>query len=1234
MDGFTPIDALLTAPTPTKTNTISGFASGLRYDQPVGDLARLFSGTSEFITGFDLEGLSEEDAAVGEMFRKLRARQVGSLVAGNTVTEVPGEFIGGLAQEAGVPPGPYTNVLYETARHLDDYGDLRIMADFLSRKAAAAAERGPVATFSSAMLDPTIVIPLVGTGAKVAQVTRVAAAASRANKANRLQSFVASRPFVAGAAAEGTADLGLQTLSSALDVTGERQIDLMGVALAGAIGGGITKLVAGSRPKLTGNFKPTAQQTDLAKTGDELQRTTTSLERMQTVEVEKNILKNAPDGTAAKVAGSDNQILTKVREIFSPLVRIYNSKVPAIRDTARLLGGVQTEQGGRVFDFGDNELESTRKFNMFLYDLDVYRTPVNRELRIAGMRDDLEASYVMARYVRRRVAGQEPDNIDMAKIIRNDSVDPRFHKKVRDELERLYGSHGQQMKGVADELVAAEVKGAKFIDAAEEGKYLTRAYNAMFFPRLYQTVGRDNVGALFTKAIMAGQLDDITQVMAERVLKGRKKLKGFDPKKSDIKTADELLAEYPTQLRNMASKFSKTLGRGMSKSIYDRMTGGFFGQIDAITINEMTDDFVESILDGSTKIDGADLEDFAEVLGDFVNRTKKVPKGSSMGQLNSRIKMDELVSIKLSDMKLTPEQQADVGKILGRARQGADDELSFEDLLYNDYHQLQMGYFHQASSQLTIARRGLNREGGATVEDVISVAKKQVDDLKGKASEKDYKRAQRDLDSFIYLMHTANGKGVDFAKGRMQANDLLTRASVNEHDAFVKGMGIFRNLSTSVHLGMVAFAQGSEAAQMISSVGIKLNEIDRYTGVVRDIGKLRRGEMKSDLARDMVHVGFMHQGALMGRFDGTAVGGSNRFDGTSVGSIQMRMEGDDLLTRGYNNMSELREFTAWFNFIKPATLVMRAVAFGRSQDRLYAAAKAAGSGKKGGGFSLAEMQTYFGINEDELPDLYKAILANASVDKKTGAVRLNTRAWHAMGPQYAAAAAKLDQALFNFTHTIVQESGRGYAPIFMQGGLGGTLFQFMSYASNSFEKQFVPTLMLAQRGDAGAANLRISAAMLGSLIGYTSRLYVKSLGMSEERRAEYLQENLTFPKTVLGTISYLPQLSGPMIAGGVATQYLIGALGGDSNAVRKGLPSIPAYSTLQDVMAIGAIPARFANPDQEVTEASLNKLMNYASGGILNTPAGIVPRNVASSIMTGETPSLNPNPPRKEAPDE
>lgn len=1222
MDGFTPIDALLTAPTPTKTNTISGFASGLRYDQPVGDLFRLFSGTSEFITGFDLEGLSEEDAAVGEMFRKLRARQVGSLVAGNTVTEVPGEFIGGLAQEAGVPPGPYTNVLYEAARHLDDYGDLRIMADFLSRKAAAAAERGPVATFASAMLDPTVLIPAVGTGAKVVQSTRAAQAAVRASNATKLQSAMAANPFVAGAAAEGATALATTTISSALDVTGERQVDLMGVALAGAIGGGITKIVAGSRPKLTGNFKPTAQQTDLAKTGDELQRTTTSLERMQTVEVEKNILKNAPDGTAAKVAGSDNQILTKVREIFSPLVRVYNSKVPAIRDTARLLGGVQTEQGGRVFDFGDNELESTRKFNMFLYDLDVYRTPVNRELRIAGMRDDLEASYVMARYVRRRVAGQEPDNIDMAKIIRNDSVDPRFHKKVRDELERLYGSHGKQMKGVADELVAAEVKGAKFIDAAEEGKYLTRAYNAMFFPRLYDLVGDENIGDLFTKAIMAGQLDDIKQVMAERVLKGRKKLKGFDPEKSDIKTADELLAEYPTQLRDMASKFSKTLGYGMSKSIYDRMTGGFFSQLEAITINEMTDDFIEGLIKGDIKIDGADFEDFADVLEAFVNRTKKVPKGSSMGQLNSRIKMDELVSIKLSAMKLTPEQQADVGKILGRARQGADDELSFEDLLYNDYHQLQMGYFHQASSQLTMARRGLNREGGATVEDAINVAKKQVDDLKGKASEKEYKRAQRDLDSFIYLMHTANGKGVDFAKGRMQANDLLTRASVNEHDAFVKGMGIFRNLSTSVHLGMVAFAQGSEAAQMISSVGIKLNEIDRYTGVVRDIGKLRRGEMKSDLARDMVHVGFMHQGTM------------SRFDGTSVGSIQMRMEGDDLLTRGYNKMSEHREFTAFFNLIKPVTLAMRAVAFGRSQDRLYAAAKAAGSGKKGGGFSLAEMQTYFGINEDELPDLYKAILANASVDKKTGAVRLNTRAWHAMGPQYAAAAAKLDQALFNFTHTIVQESGRGYAPIFMQGGLGGTLFQFMSYASNSFEKQFVPTLLLAQRGDAGAAGLRVSAAMLGSLIGYSSRLYVKSLGMSEERRAEYLQENLTFPKTVLGTISYLPQLSGPMIAGGVATQYLIGALGGDSNAVRKGLPSIPAYSTLQDVLAIGSIPARLVNPEQEVTEASLNKLMNYASGGILNTPAGIVPRNVVSSALTGEMPSLNPNPPRKEAPDE
>jgi hypothetical protein len=337
-------------------------------------------------------------------------------------------------------------------------------------------------------------------------------------------------------------------------------------------------------------------------------------------------------------------------------------------------------------------------------------------------------------------------------------------------------------------------------------------------------------------------------------------------------------------------------------------------------------------------------------------------------------------------------------------------------------------------------------------------------------------------------------------------------------------------------------------------------------------------------------------------------------------------EGDDVLTKGYNISARWRERMSWYNFIKPITLGMRAVAVGRSYDRLYA-----GATNKGSAFSLAEMQTYFGFNEDELDALYDAIRKHAEVDKTTGAVTsLRTQVWHKSGPQAAALASKLDQGLFNFSHTIVQESGRGYAPIFMQGGLGSTLFQFMSYASNSFEKQLVPTVLLAQRGDTRAVANRVSAAALGSALGYSSRLYVRSLGMSEERRAEYLQKNLTFDKVVLGTISYMPQMSGPMIAGGIAADVMMGSLGGDSNAIRKGLPSVPALSSFTDIVSTASIPGRYLNPEQEVTEAQLNRLFRYATGGIANTPLGIMPGNVIAALATEGNSSLETLPPRKE----
>ena len=1182
-----------TLPETDKVNIARGTGSAVKYGF-TGDLFRLSS-------GLGLEGMSDAERQDAAVFRNLLSKKALQSVFGDVAREPNLDYVYGIAELQGVPTGPYMNELVDAARFLDD-DELNVFADFLGRKSSAMEQTGAGARIAGALLDPAMLIPLVGVGSKTVSATRAAQAAARTGQATRAQQFIANNPFAVGFAAEGFADLGLQTISSAVDPTGERQIDLTGVAIAGILGGGINRIVNGARPNLTGQFKPSAQQSDLAAQADELTKATEAIERRAAVKIVDGKVSGLDD--TGKVAGG----MTDARRLFSPLVRIYTSSVPTIAQAARRLGGVQTTQGGKVNDpFGDVELEQTRYANIELMQIDPYINGVRLELRAGGSQDDLVNSYIMSRYVRRRVAGQEPDQIDLDEVFRGE-IDPASYQRSQRMLEDLYTQHGAQLKKLAENLVAAEVRGAKALTDVAEGKYLSRSYSVVFFPQVYNILGKEGMGTLFTRAIRDAQFDDIQRVIADRIARGQKKPSWYKPEKP--MTADEVMVTYAKDVAAEAEKFSIQFGKGMASSINGRMTNNYFSQIDAVSIDDFTNDVIEDLL--ASKDFSADFKKVLEQsMG--IGGSQKTGK-PDMAALNSRVKLNELASVKLSDLKVSSENQAALAKILGPARMSADDSISFEDLLFNDYHQLQQGYFHQYAGAISMARRGLNREGGASVQDLIRVATNEVDAMRGKATAKQIKRAEDDLNAFIYLMHTANGKGIDYAKSKMLQRDNILNASLAQHSAFAKGIGLFRNISTSVHLGMVAFAQASEAKQLIGTVGTRLHDIDRITGVLSDISKIKNGDASSQLARDMVHIGYMHQGSM------------SRFEGTSVGSQMFLQEGDDLLTKAYNMSARWRERMSWYNGIKPITLGMRAVAVGRSYDRLYA-----GATNKGSAFSLAEMQTYFGFNDDELDALYDAIRKHAEVDKTTGAVTsLRTQVWHRSGPQAAALASKLDQGLFNFSHTIVQESGRGYAPIFMQGGLGSTLFQFMSYASNSFEKQFVPSVLLAQRGDTRAVANRVSAAALGSALGYSSRLYVRSLGMSEERRAEYLQKNLTFDKVVLGTISYMPQLSGPMIVGGIATDVMMGSLGGDSNAIRKGLPSIPAVSSFTDIVSTASIPGRYLNPEQEVTEAQLNRLLRYATGGIANTPLGVMPFNVGAALATEGNSSLETLPPRKE----
>lgn len=1217
-----------------------------RYSTPVGTAVAgrygfssdLFRNLAPFLQQGSVPAATQEQMDAQSVEGSLSVRRAIDNVI-NISRPYDGTVIDELALRYNVPPGQMTDSLHRAAELLPGEADRRyemveILAERYGREARQMARVGPGANVLANFLDPVSMATYLAAGAGVATTTARATAAMQAGRrVSAVQQFAATQPGLFGAGVESAFDVGLQGAAMAVDNQGQREFSLANVALAAAVGGGFNKV-------LNKGYVPpqsvTPEQKAFVDTADIVQATTEGVRKKQAVEIVDGELRGGP--RVGKVSGSDNKVLTQMRRVFAPLVKIYTSDVPIIRQTAEALGGVQTTIGGRVQDNGDIELHKLRLMQVESQALAPYIHETQNAMRMVGLRDDMIPQYVMTGYNRRRTNGISPDEIDMDELLRG-LVDSAGYPRVQQALESLYqNSHAPQMRKLGGNLKEANVRGSQLIDDAE-GKYLHRGYSPIYFPLIADTLGIENVGRLmFGGAILNAQGDDLVQAIAAKVASGQMRVPWYSLTKSkkaadkartkkgtvaekdtvtDTLTPDEILATFPTQLREEARKFSESLGKGMARSINTRLTQTFYGELDAAHLNDMADEFIEQLLKNPTNagIDVDDLEAFTDVLKQFMYRNRGSKSESSMGPLNRRIKLDELHRVRWAEL-IDPSTQkpytADAlrtvqetyAKSLGNARMSRNDYVSFEDLLQNNYTGLMEGYFNQYASQMSLAARGINQIGGASVDDLVGEGKAALRKLEGTGiSANKRKRAKRDLDAFIYLLYSADGRGIDYAKAQMlDFPDGVMRASLQQHTAAGKAVGLFRNISTSVHLGLVAFAQGSEVAQLTGTVGVQLHDLDRSLRFLREVGKVKDGTAPSEFSRDLMRIGMMNEGSF------------TRYMGMDYGSTNMLQEGGDALTKAYNFSSQRREWMGWMNLIKPVTMMMRAVAIGRTYDKLYAGAT--GSRKTGRPFSNAELQTYLTLNEEDMPLVYEAIQKFAIVNKKTGGVEtLRADLWHTLGPKHASLASRIDDATFRFAHTIVQQSGRGYAPIFMQGGLGSTLFQFMSYASNSFEKQAVPTLLLMERGDPGAAMSRISGAVLGSYLGYAGRVYVRSLGMSEEKRKEYLGDNLTWDKSVIGTVAYLPQLSGPMIAGSIGAAMLGGAMSGDTNAIRRGFPTVPAASSAEGMLSTLSLVGRMARPEKDVTEAQLTNFLNYASLGGFNTPFTVVPRNVIAGTL-------------------
>lgn len=183
------------------------------------------------------------------------------------------------------------------------------------------------------------------------------------------------------------------------------------------------------------------------------------------------------------------------------------------------------------------------------------------------------------------------------------------------------------------------------------------------------------------------------------------------------------------------------------------------------------------------------------------------------------------------------------------------------------------------------------------------------------------------------------------------------------------------------------------------------------------------------------------------------------------------------------------------------------------------------------------------------------------------------------------------QVLHAFNDELIMKrdlTGQGYASNKLQGPIGRALLQFKGFAlaSSAYATKNFKDVVQLQRMD--RALFAIGSIAISGTVGYTAITGMKSLGMSEDKRQEYLDENLSLEMLSVGALKRSPLLA--------SASLMYDTVGGFLDAPYAGL----GKTTYEDVASF--------NLEAEVsTGAGLqNKVVDHLAGMF---PAARVPFN-------------------------
>lgn len=425
-------------------------------------------------------------------------------------------------------------------------------------------------------------------------------------------------------------------------------------------------------------------------------------------------------------------------------------------------------------------------------------------------------------------------------------------------------------------------------------------------------------------------------------------------------------------------------------------------------------------------------------------------------------------------------------------------------------------------------------------------------------------------------------------------------------------MSMFRDFNVIRLMSGAVYNQLVETTQITGTVGYKalLHSIPQLDGLARD---LKTGKAPSDLLNHFENV-----------FGGAGAEYLTRLD-FSAQDAWGRQYGKDswqgkYLDKTAGAMKKMASGVLDYTGMTPLMV---------QQKRLHVTALVNGfidlaHGIDNGGAKRTltkDRLAWMGLSEEDFGNLKTALKKYSSEGEgviKTTATKVD---WEKFASEETELHHKMARAVMRESRRVIQENDLASMIPFMGSTLGKTMFQFMNFSMNAWNKQMLFGL---NHADAASLNTLMQGVFLGSLV-YSARMYQQSLGMEDEEKQKFLDDHLSIGKVVAsgwgrtGSSSMLPNFAATFLPSGMGGDLFNGSR---TTSASAGFMSMPTVGLIDSVFSLGKkMATNSIDPEKQYTKSDARaffRILPYNNLIGINNLFNIVSKDLPNSSTVGD----------------